>query len=104
MSARRSRAPAIENACNSNLTGRPVFVWSRETLEAGFLLSYGPDFVAIARRIGTYVDKILKGAKPADLPVEQPTRFQLLLNDKTANALRISFPPHLLATADEVIE
>jgi len=67
-------------------------------------MSYGPDFVAIARSIGSYVDKILKGAKPADLPVEQPTRFQLLLNAKTAKALGISFPPSLLARADEVIE
>jgi len=82
----------------------PICVWSKESLEVGALMSYGPDYIAIAHRVGTYVDKILKGAKPADLPVEQPTKVQLLLNSKTAKALGIDFPPHLLATADEVIE
>ena len=82
----------------------PMCVWSRESLEVGALMSYGPDYVAIAHRVGTYVDKILKGAKPADLPVEQPTKVQLLLNGETAKGLGIDFPPHLLATADELIE
>jgi putative tryptophan/tyrosine transport system substrate-binding protein len=82
----------------------PLFAWTRETFEVGALMSYGADYVAIARRIGTYVDKILRGARPADLPVQQPTTFQLLLNTKTAKALGINFPPNLLAVADEVIE
>jgi len=82
----------------------PICVWSKESLEVGALMSYGPDYIAIAHRVGTYVDKILKGAKPADLPVEQPTKVQLLLNGKTAKGLGIDFPPHLLATADELIE
>jgi putative ABC transport system substrate-binding protein len=82
----------------------PMCVWSRESLEVGALMSYGPDYVTIAHRVGIYVDKILKGAKPADLPVEQPTKVELLLNSKTAKALGIDFPPHLLVRADEVIE
>jgi ABC-type uncharacterized transport system substrate-binding protein len=82
----------------------PICVWSRETLEVGALMSYGTDYVAIARRVAVYVDKILKGTRPADLPVEQPTKFQLLLNAKTAKSLGITFPPQLLGLADEVIE
>jgi putative ABC transport system substrate-binding protein len=82
----------------------PICVWSRETLEAGALMSYGADQVAIMRRTAVYVDKILKGAKPADLPVEQPTRLQLLVNLKTAKALDINVPATLLAQADDVIE
>ena len=82
----------------------PTCGWSREMLAAGLLVTYGPDQVAMARHVPVLVDKILRGAKPADLPVELPTRFQLLVNQKTAAALNIGIPAAVLLRADEVIE
>jgi putative tryptophan/tyrosine transport system substrate-binding protein len=82
----------------------PLAVWSRDTLDAGALMSYGADSNATCRGVAVYVDKILKGAKPSELPVEQATRFQFFINNKTAKALGLTIPPTLIATADEVIE
>jgi ABC transporter substrate binding protein len=77
---------------------------SREAVRAGGLISYSPSFTAMYRRLGEYAAKVLKGAKPADLPVEQPSKFELAVNLKTAKTLGLTVPQLLLAQADEVIE
>jgi putative ABC transport system substrate-binding protein len=82
----------------------PAIYNTTESAEARGLMSYAADQVVLYRRAATYVDKILKGAKPGDLPVEQPTKFDLVINLKTAKALGIAIPPSLLLQADQVIE
>jgi ABC-type uncharacterized transport system substrate-binding protein len=73
-------------------------------VESGGLISYGPNLVAIERRAAEYVDRIFKGAKPADLPVEQPTKIEMMINMKTARTLGVAIPQSVLLRADEVIE
>jgi putative ABC transport system substrate-binding protein len=82
----------------------PVIAGWSEYADAGSLLSYGPSRRDVARRMAAFVDKIIKGSKPADLPVERPTRFELVVNLKTARALGLANPPSLLLQADNVIE
>jgi putative tryptophan/tyrosine transport system substrate-binding protein len=96
-----NRARLAELALKARL---PMLVPLREYVEAGFLLSYGPSYVEHCRQAATYVDKILKGAKPADLPVQLPRTLQLVINLKTAKALGVTIPVSLLTRADEVIE
>jgi putative ABC transport system substrate-binding protein len=97
--ANRPRIVAL--AASSRL---PAMYGLREFPDEGGLISYGPNFADLTRRSANYVDKILKGAKPSDLPVEQPTKIDLVINRKTANALGLTLPPTLLARADDVIE
>jgi putative ABC transport system substrate-binding protein len=95
------RTRIAELAAKSRL---PLMSGTREHAEAGGLMAYGPNLRDQFRRAASYVDKILKGAKPADLPVEQPTKFELVVNLKTAKALGLTIPPSVLARTDEIIE
>jgi len=95
------RERIVDLAARQRLPG--IFEW-REFVEAGGLLSYGPSMADMYRHLATYVDKILKGAKPADLPVQQPTKFELVINLKTAKTLGLTIPQTLLLQADKVIE
>jgi putative ABC transport system substrate-binding protein len=95
------RARVAELAVKSRL---PTMFRDREHVEAGGLIAYGASLTDLSRRAASFVDKILRGAKPADLPVEQPTTFELVINMKTARALGLKIPPSLLARADQVIE
>ena len=95
------RAPIILAAARNNVPA--VYLLSQFVRDGG-LLSYGPDQVDISRRAASYVDRILRGAKPADLPVQLPTRFEMAVNLKTAKALGITVPQSILLRADEVIE
>jgi putative ABC transport system substrate-binding protein len=95
------RARIVDFAVRNRL---PAVYPYRELVEAGGLMSFGPNYADMHRRAATYVDKILKGAKPGDLPVEQPTKFELIINLKTAKALGLTIPKDLLLRADEVIQ
>jgi putative ABC transport system substrate-binding protein len=96
------RTRLIEFAATHRLP--TIYHQSEFVVGSGGLMSYGPDFHYLARRSATYVDKILRGVKPGDLPVEQPTKFELAINMKTATRLGLPIPPSVLARADRVIE
>jgi len=95
------RKEVVELAAKSRV---PIMYRERESVEAGGLITYGPNLSYLFRRAATYVDKILKGAKPADLPIEQPIKFELVINLKTARALGLTIPQSVLLRADEIIE
>ena len=95
-----NRARIVDFAAKSRL---PSIFWRDNFVEAGGLMSYGARYPDLYRRAATYVDKILKGAKPADLPVEQPTKFEFVMNLKTAKQIGVAFPQSVLFQADKVI-
>ena len=95
------RAPIISAAARNKV---PAVFWPSDFAREGGLLSYGPDLVDNYRRAATYVDRILRGEKPGDLPVQFPTRFEMVVNRKTANALDLAIPPSILVRATEVVE
>jgi putative ABC transport system substrate-binding protein len=95
------RARLAELAARSRL---PAIYGTRDIVEIGGLMSYGPHIPDLYRRAATHVDKILKGAKPGDLPVEQPTKFEFVINGRTAKALGLTIPPSLLLRTDQVLE
>ena len=97
----RDRKQIVERAAKYRLPA--IYEW-REHAEVGGLMSYGSSIVELSRHAATYVDKILKGAKPADLPIQQPAKYELIINLKTAKALGLTIPPSLLQRADQVIE
>ena len=96
----QNRRRVVDFAAKSRL---PAMFHTRDFVDAGGLMSYGANYPYLYRRAASYVDKILKGAKPADLPVEQPTRFELVINLKTARALGLAIPQSVLFRADHVI-
>jgi putative ABC transport system substrate-binding protein len=95
------RRQIAELAVNGKL---PCVGYNSEYADAGFLIGYGPNRFELYRRTAYYVDKILKGAKPGDLPIEQPTKFELVINLKTAKAIGLTIPQSVLVRADEVIQ
>jgi putative tryptophan/tyrosine transport system substrate-binding protein len=97
----RNRELIIDFALERRLPG---IYQERMFVQAGGLLSYAPSFIEMFQRAATYVDRILKGAKPADLPVEQPTQYELVINRRTAEALGLTIPPSMLLRADQIIE
>jgi putative tryptophan/tyrosine transport system substrate-binding protein len=96
-----NRARLVEAVTASRL---PAIYAARVYVESGGLMSYGPDVPEVWRRAAVYVDKILKGAKPGDLPVEQPTAFELAINNRTAKAMGVAIPPSLAVRADHIVE
>ena len=96
-----SRVQIVELTAKNRL---PLISQAREYAEAGGLMAYGPNLSGLMRRAATFVDKILKGARPGDLPIEHPTKFQLVINLKAATAIGLTIPQSLLLRADEVIQ